>query len=155
MTFTSESSFQTRLHRTELQQKLKYRTSVKVLFSQWFSHDENAKIKKVKCNGSGEIAQFHNSRERKESRKASREKHKQQNRVLILSGFVHLLLFVVVGHRQKSRSFFMFTQFWTQAICHAPDWFWWCKNFLISMTLTFAQVQRNVPSTKLSSPANC
>lgn len=41
-----------------------------------FSHDENAKIKKVKCKRRGEIAQCQSSLERK---KLQREKHKQQN----------------------------------------------------------------------------
>lgn len=54
--FSLRRAFRTRLHGTELQKKLKNKTSVKVLFSQWFSHDENAKIKKVKCSQSGEFA---------------------------------------------------------------------------------------------------
>jgi hypothetical protein len=82
LSFKASTTHRSRLHRTELQQKLKHETSVKVLFSQWFSHDENAKIKKVKCMWGGEFAQHHRrlslAVNLKRIRKTFREKHKQR-----------------------------------------------------------------------------
>lgn len=106
---------------------------MKVLFSQWFSHDENAEIKKVKCKRViGEFAQCKNSHERK-------MRNINKIRVLILCGSIHLRFACgrsgirLLGRtKQKSRSFVLFffsTQSKTQTICHARDWFWWLGEF--------------------------